>query len=145
MAVPSTPFQSEQCSLCFHQAIETSGLHIKKVGDQIHSVSRRHVDNVKEQRSQQTLDNSSRVANSTWIYYQLEEECPFPDSGVGIPRVYLEFSQNDNISPVTQATLLEEASKANEEPGEDHGAGVGTDPGNNALCDTPSATPLQEP
>ena len=134
---------------CFHQVDETSGLHIKKVGDQIYSVSRRHVDNVKEQRrSQETLGDGSRVANSTGIYHQLEEECPFPDSGVGIPRVCLEFSQNDNITPVTQATLLEEASKANEEPGEDHGAGVGTDPGNNGSCtpcDTPSTTPLQEP
>ena len=39
MAVQSTPLWSEQCSLCFHQVDETSSLHVKKVWDQIYSVS----------------------------------------------------------------------------------------------------------
>lgn len=92
----------------FHQAYETGGLHIQEAGDQINSVPRRYVDNVKEQRgSQETLGYRSWAANSPGIHYQFEVEYPFPDSGNRIPRVPLEFSQNDNCISATQVTLPE--------------------------------------
>ena len=61
-------------------------------------------------------------------------------------RSHETLGDGSRVAPVTQATLLEESSKANEEPGEDHGAGV--DLGNYGSCtpcNTPGTTPLQEP
>ena len=49
-AIQSTPIRPEQCALCFHQAIETNGVHTEEVGDQNNPISRRHADYVKEAR-----------------------------------------------------------------------------------------------
>ena len=148
VAIQSTALWPEQRSLCVHQSDEASGLHTEEVGNQINSLPQQHVDNVNKQGgSQETFGNCGGAADIPRVYCQFEEECPFLDSGVGISRVHLEFSHNDDSTSVTQVALFEEVSKANDEPGDDHDTGVSPDIGNDGSCtpcDTPSTTPLQE-